>query len=103
MKIDSLSIERNSLKQEAKNEAASILKEARRTVEETIAQIRRKQASKESVHAAFHHLDKTKQELQQNQQVSRPQPQSPYIDKVQIGDKVLIRCLNRFVEVLSLE
>lgn len=103
MKIDSLSIERNSLKQEAKNEAASILKEARRTVEETIAQIRRKQASKESVHAAFHHLDKTKQELQQNQQVSRPQPQSPYIDKVQIGDKVLVRSLNRFGEVLSLE
>jgi len=103
MKIDSLSIERNSLKQEAQNEAASILKEARRTVEETIAQIRRKQASKESVHAAFHRLDKTKQELQQNQKVSISQPQSPYINKLQIGDKILIRSLNRFGEVLSLE
>ena len=103
MEIDSLRLEQNNLKQEAKNEAASILKNARRTVEETIAQIRREQASKESVHAVFHRLDKTKQELQQTKEVSISQPQPPYINKLRIGDKVLIQSLNRFGEIISLE
>ena len=103
MEIDSLRLERETLKQEAKNEAASILKDARRTVEETIAQIRREQASKESVKAAFHRLDETKQGLKQTKKANISQTQSPYIDKLQVGDKVLIQSLNRFGEVISLE
>ena len=101
--IDSLRLERDNLKQEAKNEATSILKGARRTVEETIAHIRREQASKESIKTAFHRLDKTKQELQETKKVSISQSQSLYTDKFRAGDKVLVQSLNQFGEVLSLE
>ena len=94
--------ERERLKDEAEKEAAEVLKNARRLVEGTIADVRREQASKESIRSAFTHIEKAQNALEQSHQRKSPLKKAAAFQEVQIGDKVRLKSLNRFGEVRSI-
>ena len=94
--------ERERLKDEAEKEAAEVLKNARRLVEGTIAEVRREQASKESIRSAFIHIEKAQNALEQSRQRKSPMKKAAAFQDVQIGDKVRLKSLNRFGEILSI-
>ena len=52
--INQIEAERVQLRDEAEQEAATILRNARKLVEQTIAEVRRENASKDSVSTAFY-------------------------------------------------
>ena len=98
--LQTLETERQTLKQQAENEARQIVAEAQRTVENLIAEIRREQASKDSVKKA---LSKTETAKKQTKQVqTEKHPKKPKV-KVNAGDKVRIKRLNKFAEVISVK
>ena len=98
--LQTLETERETLKQQAENEARQIVAEAQRTVENLIAEIRREQASKDSVKKA---LSKTEIAKKQTKQVQpEKHPKKPKV-KVNAGDKVRIKRLNKFAEVISVK
>ena len=99
--LQTLETDRETLKQQAENEAHQIVVEARRTVENLIAEIRREQASKESVKKALAKTETAKKQTQQEQQPEK-QLKKPKV-KVNAGDKVRIKRLNKFVEVISVK
>ena len=98
--LQTLETDRETLKQQAENEARQIVVEARRTVENLIAEIRREQASKESVRKALSKTGTAKKQTQQEQ--PEKHPKKPKI-KVNAGDKVRIKQFNKFVEVISVK
>ena len=98
--LQTLETDRETLKQQAENEAHQIVVDARRTVENLIAEIRREQASKESVRKALSKTETAKKQTKQEQ--PEKQPKKPKI-KVNAGDKVRIKQLNKFVEVISVK
>ncbi len=98
--LQTLETERETLKQQAENEARQIVADARRTVENLIAEIRREQASKDSVKKA---LTKTETAKKQTKQIKPEKPRKQPKVKVNAGDKVRIKQLNKFAEVISVK
>ena len=96
---ETLETERRALKQNAESEAFDIVSGARRTIENLVADIRREQASKASIRNAFSKIERTKKHLKQERPKKQAKRQKP---KVDIGDKVRIKQLNRFGEVISI-
>ena len=101
--ISQLEVERDELKRAAEKEASEILKNARKLIEQTIAEVHKEGASKKSVRSAFTHIENAQEELKEHHQ---PKNQvltgTSSLPKVQAGDKVRLKGLNQFGEVLSL-
>ena len=95
-----LETEQKTLKQEAEHEAREIVAGARRTVENLVADIRKKQASKDSIQNAFSKIDTAKKSLRPKQ--PKKQPKQPKVE-VNVGDKVRVKKLNRFGEVIAVK
>ncbi|MDE0397046.1 MAG: endonuclease MutS2 [Candidatus Poribacteria bacterium] len=98
--VQTLETEQQALKQQAENEAREIVASARRTVENLVADIRKKQASKESIQKAFSKIETAKKALRPKQ--PKKQPDSPKVE-VNVGDKVRVKKLNRFGEVIAIK
>lgn len=96
---ETLAQEKNTLQQNAEKEALDIISDARRTVDNVVADIRRDQASKASIREAFTKIETAKKQLKPNP----PKQQSKNnIVQVNVGDKVRIIQLNRFGEVTAI-
>ncbi len=95
-----LETERQTLKQQAEAEAREIVAGARRTVENLVADIRKQQASKPSIQKAFSKIETAKKSLQQEQPQKQANP--PKVE-VNVGDKVRVKKLNRFAEVIAVK
>ncbi len=95
-----LETEQKTLKQQAEHEAREIVAGARRTVENLVADIRKKQAAKDSIQNAFSKIDTAKKSLRPKQ--PKKQPDQPKVE-VNIGDKVRVKKLNRFGEVIAVK
>ena len=95
-----LETERQGLKQQAEHEAREIVAGARRTVENLVADIRKKQASKESIQKAFSKIETAKKALRPEPPKKQPDP--PKLE-VNVGDKVRVKKLNRFGEVIAVK
>ncbi len=101
--ISQIESEREALRDQAEQEAAAILNGARKLVEQTIAEVRRENASKGSVSKAFTRIDERQQKLtQKRQQQKRATEVHPDAIKVQVKDKVRVKNLNQFGEVVSI-
>ena len=98
--LQTLEAERGTLKQQAENEARDIVSGARRTVEKLVADIRKKQASKASIQNAFSEIETAKKSLEKER--PKKQPNQPKF-KVDVGDKVRVKKLNRFGEVTAVK
>lgn len=98
--LETLETEQNTLKQQAENEARDIVANARKTVEKLVADIRKQQASKESIRNAFSEIEIAKKSLKK--QPPKKQPNQPKL-KVNVGDKVRVKKLNRFGEVTAIK
>ncbi|RKU29915.1 endonuclease MutS2 [Candidatus Poribacteria bacterium] len=99
-RLQTLETEQHTLKQQAENEARDIVAGARRTVEKLVADIRKKQASKESIRNAFSKIETAKKSLQPEKPKKQSEP--PKV-KVNVGDKVRVKKLNRFGEVITIK
>jgi DNA mismatch repair protein MutS2 len=97
---ETLETEQQTLKQQAENEAREIVAGARRTVENLVADIRKKQAAKDSIQNAFSKIETAKKSLRPEQ--PKKQPDQPKV-KVNVGDKVRVKKLNRFGEVIAVK
>ena len=98
--LETLEAERGTLKQQAESEARDIVSGARRTVEKLVADIRKNQASKASIQKAFSEIETAKKSLEKE----RPKKQSNQPKfKVDVGDKVRVKKLNRFGEVTAVK
>ena len=98
--LQTLETEQHTLKQQAENEARDIVAGARRTVENLVADIRKKQASKASIRNAFSKIETAKKPLQPE----KPKKQSEQLKvEVNVGDKVRVKKLNRFGEVTAIK
>ena len=95
-----LETEQKTLKQQAEHEAREIVAGARRTVENLVAEIRKKQASKDSIQNAFSKIDTAKKSLRPEQ--PKKQLDQPKVE-VNVGDKVRVKKLNRFGEVIAVK
>lgn len=95
-----LETEQQALKQQAENDAREIVAGARRTVENLVADIRKKQASKESIQKAFSKIETAKKSLRPEHPKKQPDP--PKVE-VNVGDKVRVKKLNRFGEVIAVK
>ena len=98
--LQTLETEQQTLKQQAEDEAGAIIAGARRTVENLVADIRKKQASKESIRNAFSKIEAAKKSQQQEK--PKKQPEQLKV-KVNVGDKVRVKKLNRFGEVIDIK
>ena len=98
--LQTLETERDTLKHQAEREARDIVANARKTVEKLVADIRKQQASKESIRNAFSKIEAAKKSLKKES----PQKQSnqPKLT-VNVGDKVRVKKLNRFGEVTAIK
>ena len=99
-RLQTLETEQQTLKQQAEDEAREIVAGARRTIESLIADIRKEQASKASVQKAFAKIETAKKSPQREPPEKRAA--QPKI-KVNIGDKLRIKELNKFAEVISVK
>ena len=98
--LETLETEQQTLKQQAENEAREVVAGARRTIESLIADIRKEQASKVSIQKAFAKIETAKKSPQPEQPEKRSE--QPKV-KVNIGDKVRIKELNKFAEVTAVK
>ncbi len=98
--VQNLKTERRNLIQKSENEALQIVSEARSTVEKLIADIRREKASKTTIQSAFSKIEAAKERLKPKILPEKWQQQS--LPKVEIGDKVRVKKLNRFGEVVAI-
>ena len=98
--LETLETEKNTLKQQAEREARDIVANARKTVEKLVADIRKQQASKDSIRNAFSEIETAKKSLQK--EPPKKQPKQPKL-KVNVGDKVRVKKLNRFGEVTAIK
>jgi DNA mismatch repair protein MutS2 len=101
--ISQFEVERDELKRTAEKEASEILKNARKLIERTIADVHKESASKKSVRSAVTHIENAQKELKERHQ---PKEQAltepPPLPKIQVGDKVRLKGLNQFGEVVSI-
>lgn len=98
--LQTLETERHTLKQQAESEARDIVTNARKTVEKLVADIRKQQASKNSIRNAFSQIESAKKSLKKEPPKKQSHP--PKV-KVNVGDKVRVKKLNRFGEVLAIK
>ena len=98
--LQTLETDQETLKQQAESEARQIVANSRRTIEDLIAEIRREQASKDSIKKAFAKIETAKKRPKQEQ--PKKQPKQPKV-KVSAGDKVRVKQLNKFAEVISVK
>ena len=98
--LQTLETERNTLKQQAETEARDIVANARKTIEKLVADIRRQQASKDSIRNAFSEIEVAKKSLKK--EPPKKQTKQPKL-KVNVGDKVRVKKLNRFGEVTAIK
>ena len=100
--VNQIEAKREEFRYQAEQEAVTILKEARKLVEQTIAEVRRENASKESVSGAFTRIEGAQEKLNKRRQEQKQsaKPHSDAVD-VRVGDKVRVKSLNQFGEVLS--
>ena len=98
--LQTLETERHTLKQQAENEARAIVSNARKTVEKLVADIRKQQASKKSIRNAFSEIESAKKSLKK--ELPKKQANPPKL-KVNVGDKVRVKKLNRFGEVTAIK
>ena len=101
--LQTLETDQNTLKQQAENEARNIVAGARRTVENLVADIRKAQASKESIRNAFSKIETAKKSLQQEKPKKKTEPSKKVNIEVNVGDKVRVKKLNRFGEVIAIK
>ena len=101
--LQTLEADQQTLKQQAESEARSIVAGARRTVENLVADIRKEQASKASIRNAFSKIETAKKSLQQEKPKKQPEPSKKVKIEVGIGDKVRVKRLNRFGEVIAIK
>ena len=101
--LQTLETDQQTLKQQAENEARNIVAGARRTVENLVADIRKEQASKASIRNAFSKIETAKKSLQQEKPKKQPEPSKKVKIEVGIGDKVRVKRLNRFGEVIAIK
>lgn len=101
--ITQFEVERDELKRAAEKEASEILKNARKLVEQTIADVHKEGASKKSVRSAFTHIENAQKELKEHRQPKIQTHTGPAsLPKIEVGDKVRLKGLNQFGEVLSI-
>ena len=95
---------RDKLTQQAENEAYAVLNDARRLVDQSIAEIRRETASKQSIRAALSHISSAKDELKEKriQRVEIPSSTSAEPPQVEVGDMVRLKGLKTYGEVLTI-
>ena len=98
--LQSLETERNTLKQQAENEARDIVANARKNIEKLVADIRKQQASKDSIRNAFSEIEAAKKSLKKEH--PKKESNQPKL-KVNVGDKVRVKKLNRFGEVTTIK
>jgi DNA mismatch repair protein MutS2 len=99
--LQQLESERKQLRENAEREASEIVNNARKLIENTVAQIRREQASKESIREAHTVVDKLREDFKTSKKQSSKVIQPP-LKTFQIGDKVRVKSLDRFGEVVQL-
>ena len=99
--INQIETEREELRDQAEQEAAVIVKDARKLVEQTIAEVRRANASKDSVSNAFTRIEGAQKNLNQRREEQHSGKPHPDAIRVQVGDKVRVKSLNQFGEVFS--
>ncbi len=99
--LETFKANQHKLKQAAENEAQTIVADARRTIEQLVANIRKEQASKASIQDAFSKIEKTKKYLQQKQPKTQ-QTKQPKL-KISVGDKVRVKKLGKFGEVTAIK
>ena len=99
--LQTLQEERHRLKEEAESEARNIISDARRIIENLVANIRKEQASKASIQDAFSKIETTKKSIQ-HKQSKKQQPKQPKL-KVSVGDKVRVKRLGKFGEVTAIK
>jgi DNA mismatch repair protein MutS2 len=101
--INQIEAAREEFRDQAEQEAATILKEARKVVEQTITEVRRENASKDSVSTAFSRIAGAQQKLNQSRQQQKHSAEpDPDAIKAQVGDKVRVKNLNQFGEIISI-
>ena len=100
--INQIETEREEFRYQAEQEAVTILKEARKLVEQTIAEVRRENASKDSVSNAFSRIEGAQRELKRRHEQKVSVEPNPDAVRVQAGDKVRVKSLNQFGEILSI-
>ena len=101
--INQIEAAREEFRDQAEQEAATILKEARKVVEQTIIEVRRENASKDSVSTAFSRIAGAQQKLNQSRQQQKHSAEpDPDAIKAQVGDKVRVKNLNQFGEIISI-
>lgn len=101
--ITQFEVERDELKRTAEKEASEILKNARKLIEQSIADVHKEGASKKSVRSAFTHIENAQKELkEQRQPKTQTQTGTASLSKIEVGDKVRLKGLNQFGEVLSI-
>ena len=98
--LQTLQTEQATLKHQAEREARDIVANARKTVEKLVADIRKQQASKESIRNAFSEIEAAKKSLKK--EPPKKQSNQPKL-KVNVGDKVRVKKLNRFGEVTAIK
>ncbi len=98
--LQTLETQRDTLKQQAESEARNIVANARKTIEKLVADIRRQQASKDSIRNAFSEIEAAKKSLKK--EPPKKQTKQPTL-KVNVGDKVRVKKLNRFGEVTAIK
>ena len=98
--LETLETQRNTLKQEAESEARDIVANARKNIEKLVADIRKQQASKDSIRNAFSEIEAAKKSLKKKP--PKKQPNQPKL-KVNVGDKVRVKKLGRFGEVTAIK
>ena len=97
--IETFEVEQKTLQQNAEKEALEIVSDARRTVDNVVADIRQDQASKASIREAFSKIETAKKQLKPAPPKKRQKKPKP---NVNIGDKARIIQLNRFGEVTAI-
>ena len=98
--LQTLETRRNTLKQQAESEARDIVANARKAIEKLVADIRKQQASKDSIRNAFSEIEVAKKSLKK--ELPKKQSNQPKL-KVNVGDKVRVKKLGRFGEVTAIK
>ena len=98
--LQTLETERDTLKQRSESEARDIVANARKTIEKLVADIRKQQASKDSIQNAFSEIETAKKSLKK--ELPKKQSNQPKL-KVNVGDKVRVKKLSRFGEVTAIK
>ena len=101
--LQTLETDQQTLKQQAEREARDIVAGARRTVENLVADIRKEQASKESIRNAFSKIETSKKSLEKKKPKKQPEPSKKVKLEVNVGDKVRVKTLNRFGEIIAIK